>query len=176
MKMEWRKNIVEWTDQDGERANLSVAFTWDALKAYSRSVWLRQAGYSVRVGGLGVFTMRKMFTGVAEVGGDVPDAVRWHNGAATFASKGCPVWCNFCLVPAMVPFACGVRRLKVPMTIGGDTPKANGTWRCLRRRDNRIRADTRQYRRHRGGFPKWREWKSLQAGGSEALEGLAEVG
>ena len=24
-----------------------------------------------------------------------------------------------------VPFACGVRRLKVPMTIGGDTPKAN---------------------------------------------------
>ena len=26
-----------------------------------------------------------------------------------------------------VPFACGVRRLKVPMTIGGDTPKANGT-------------------------------------------------
>ena len=28
---------------------------------------------------------------------------------------------------AGVPFACGVRRLKVPMTIGGDTPKANGT-------------------------------------------------
>ena len=26
-----------------------------------------------------------------------------------------------------VPFACGVRRLKVPMTIGGDTPKGNGT-------------------------------------------------
>ena len=75
-----------------------------------------------------------------------------------------------------VPFACGVRRLKVPMTIGGDTPKANGTRRCLRRRDNRIRADTRQYRRHRGGFPKWREWKSLQARGSEALEGLAGVG
>ena len=38
MKMKWRKNIVEWIDQDGERANLSVAFTWDALKAYSRSV------------------------------------------------------------------------------------------------------------------------------------------
>ena len=30
-------------------------------------------------------------------------------------------------IPAGVPFACGVRRLKVPMTIGGDTPKANGT-------------------------------------------------
>ena len=101
MKMKWRKNIVEWTDQDGERANLSVAFTWDALKAYSRSVRLRQAGYSVRVGGPGVFTMRKMFKGVAEVGGEVPDAVRLHNGAATFASKGCPVGCNFCLVPAM---------------------------------------------------------------------------
>ena len=28
---------------------------------------------------------------------------------------------------AWVPFACGVRRLKVPMTIGGDTPKGNGT-------------------------------------------------
>ena len=27
----------------------------------------------------------------------------------------------------LVPFACGVRRLKVPMTIGGDTPKGNGT-------------------------------------------------
>ena len=45
--------------------------------------------------------MRKMFTGVAEVGGEAPDAVRLHNGAATFASKGCPVGCNFCLVPAM---------------------------------------------------------------------------
>ena len=53
------------------------------------------------VGGPGVFTMRKMFTGVAEVGGEAPDAVRLHNGAATFASKGCPVGCNFCLVPAM---------------------------------------------------------------------------
>ena len=26
-----------------------------------------------------------------------------------------------------VPFACGVRRLKVPMVIEGDTPKGNGT-------------------------------------------------
>ena len=26
-----------------------------------------------------------------------------------------------------VPFACGVRRLKVPMDIEGDTPKGNGT-------------------------------------------------
>ena len=26
-----------------------------------------------------------------------------------------------------VPFACGVRRLEVTMTIGGDTPKGNGT-------------------------------------------------
>ena len=115
MRMRWRKNIVEWTDQDGERANLSVAFTWDALKSYSRSVWLRQAGYSVRVGGPGVFTMGKMFTGDAEVGGEVPDAVRLHNGAAT-----------------LVPFAYSIRQTLAQEC---QTPKANGTGRAMLRID-----------------------------------------
>jgi hypothetical protein len=38
---------------------------------------------------------------VAEIGKDFPDAVRFHNPDATIASRGCPVGCGFCIVPAM---------------------------------------------------------------------------
>lgn len=38
---------------------------------------------------------------VAEIGGDYPDAVARHNPMATFASRGCPVGCWFCIVPKM---------------------------------------------------------------------------
>ena len=37
----------------------------------------------------------------AEVGGNLPDAIARHNPLATMASRGCPVGCWFCLVPAM---------------------------------------------------------------------------
>ena len=49
----------------------------------------------------GVFTRRKMFADVAKTGGHIEDAVVRHNPSATFSSRGCPVCCYFCIVPAM---------------------------------------------------------------------------
>ena len=95
----WARKPVEWVD--GDTAYISVVFTWHVDYAYSRAVWLRQMGYDVKVGGPGVFTRRRELSSVAAVGGDIPDAVVRHNPLATFASKGCPVGCYFCIVPAM---------------------------------------------------------------------------
>ena len=80
----WKKGIVEWVDAD--TAYISVVFTWDAAKAFSRAVYYRQMGYRVRVGGPGVFVLGKQLKEVAEVGGSVPDVVQRHNPMATFAS------------------------------------------------------------------------------------------
>lgn len=95
----WRKGVVEW--HEGDTVFLSMVFTWDADEAYQRAVFWSGAGKRVRVGGPGVFVAAKELRKVAEVGGDVPDAVRRHNPLATFASRGCPVGCWFCIVPAM---------------------------------------------------------------------------
>ena len=98
--MKWAKGIVEWID--GDTANISVVFSWDAAKAYSRAVWYKQQGFRVRVGGPGVFVLGKMLKGVAdEIGGSIKDAVVHHNPLATFASRGCDVGCWFCIVPPM---------------------------------------------------------------------------
>ena len=45
--------------------------------------------------------MKHELEDVAELGGDYPDAVAKHNPDATIASRGCPVGCWFCIVPAM---------------------------------------------------------------------------
>ena len=95
----WQKGIVEWVE--GNTAHISVVFTWDAHKAFARASHYRQSGYDVRVGGPGVFVLGKQFREVATVGGELPDVVRRHNPIATFASRGCPVGCWFCIVPAM---------------------------------------------------------------------------
>ena len=95
----WHKGVVEW--DDGEAINLSVVFTWDADRAYERAIFWRNLGRRVRIGGPGVFVGAKDLREVAEVGGESPDAVRRHNPDATFASRGCPVGCWFCIVPAM---------------------------------------------------------------------------
>ena len=95
----WQKGVLEWFDAD--TVNLSVVFTWDADDAYQRAVFWREAGKRVRIGGPGVFRGAKDLREVAEVGGDIPDVVRRHNPDATFASRGCPVGCWFCIVPAM---------------------------------------------------------------------------
>ena len=98
---EWAKGVVEWID--GEAAFLSVVFSWDVDEAYSRALWLRGAGYRVRVGGPGVFhpSLSRVFDGIAETGGSIPGTQRRHNPMATYASEGCPVGCSFCIVPAM---------------------------------------------------------------------------
>jgi hypothetical protein len=90
---------AEWVD--GDTAYLSIAFTWHLDVAYSRAIFLRSLGYKVRAGGPGLFTRKHFLADVAELGGDVPDAVRFHNPMATIASRGCSVGCWFCIVPKM---------------------------------------------------------------------------
>ena len=63
----WQKGLVEWTE--GRDAYLSVVFSWDTLKAVARACHYRQLGYSVHVGGPGVFAMGKHLRSIADVGG-----------------------------------------------------------------------------------------------------------
>jgi hypothetical protein len=95
----WVDGLAEW--REGSTVYLSVAFTWRIDDAYMRAVNYRQQGYRVRAGGPGLFTRPHDLAAVAEVGGDIPDAIARHNPAATIASRGCPVGCWFCIVPAM---------------------------------------------------------------------------
>lgn len=96
--MGWSGGLAEWTE--GDTAYLSVAFSWRLPDAYQRAVWFKAAGYRVRAGGPGVYARQKYLADVAEIGGEV-DAVVHHNPQATFASRGCPVGCYFCIVPKM---------------------------------------------------------------------------
>ena len=99
----WRKGVVEW--REGETVFLSIAFSWDADDVYQRSAFYRSEGRRVKVGGPGVFRPASLRADLeslgAEVGGSAPEAVTFHNPDATFASRGCPVGCWFCIVPAM---------------------------------------------------------------------------
>lgn len=97
----WIGGMAEWTE--GDTAYLSVAFTWLLDQAYARALWYRALGYKVRAGGPALFLvkMQHELSEVAELGGDAPGAITRHNPDATFASRGCPVGCWFCIVPAM---------------------------------------------------------------------------
>lgn len=95
----WVGGLAEWTE--GEIAYLSVAFTWKLDEARDRARWYRALGYRVRAGGPATFRPRGYLEGFAELGGDYPDAIRFHNSGATIASRGCPVGCWFCIVPKM---------------------------------------------------------------------------
>lgn len=95
----WSGGLAEWID--GDTAFISVAFTWRLDDAYQRALWHRASGLKVRVGGPGVFTRKHYLADVAEIGGEAPDALSHHNPMATIASRGCPVGCYFCIVPAM---------------------------------------------------------------------------
>lgn len=96
---QWSDGLAEWTD--GDTAYLSVAFTWRLDDAYMRACWFKAQGYKVRAGGPGIFTRKHYLADVAEIGGDIPDAIARHNPMATMASRGCPVGCWFCIVPKM---------------------------------------------------------------------------
>lgn len=95
----WVGGLAEWTE--GDVAYLSVAFTWKLKEAQDRALWYRALGYRVLAGGPATFRPTGYLADVAELGGDLPDAVRRHNPAATIASRGCPVGCWFCIVPPM---------------------------------------------------------------------------
>lgn len=97
----WADGLAEWTE--GDTAFLSIAFSWKVDEAYSRACWYRAAGYQVRAGGPGLWTPRAQarLADVAQLGGQIPDALARHNPMATKASLGCPVGCWFCIVPGM---------------------------------------------------------------------------
>lgn len=99
-KTPWVRGVAHWSVES--TAFVSVAFTWRLEEARRIVDQYKGLGYAVRLGGPGVFTMRKHVRdwGV-EVGGEAPDAIAKHNPMATRASYGCPVGCWFCIVPAM---------------------------------------------------------------------------
>lgn len=95
----WQKGVVDWVE--GGTAFISVVFSWDIDSAFERAVWHRASGRRVRIGGPAVHVGRRRLLEVGEVGGDIPEAVTRHNPMATYASRGCPVNCWFCIVPSM---------------------------------------------------------------------------
>lgn len=99
--MAWSGGLAEW--REGDTTFLSVAFTWKLDEAYSRAMFAKACGQRVIAGGPALFLvkMQHELADVAEIAKDYPDAVTRHNPEATFASRGCPVGCWFCIVPAM---------------------------------------------------------------------------
>ena len=95
----WSRGLAEWVE--GDVAYMSIAFTWRIPDAYSRAVFHRARGLKVRAGGPAVFVRKTDLADVAEIGGELPDAIARHNPQATIASRGCPVGCWFCIVPKM---------------------------------------------------------------------------
>jgi hypothetical protein len=96
--MSWSGGIAEWTEE--KKAYISVAFSWKVPAAYMSAIWHTRNGYEVHVGGPGIWANKKIFKGIAKIGGEV-DALARHNIQATIASRGCSVGCWFCIVPAM---------------------------------------------------------------------------
>jgi hypothetical protein len=87
---------------DGDTAFLSIAFTWLLPLAREHAVWYKSMGLKVRAGGPATFRPNGYLADVAQLGGEmIPDALARHNPNATIASRGCPVGCWFCIVPAM---------------------------------------------------------------------------
>jgi hypothetical protein len=82
---------------------LSVAFTWKLDEAFSRAMFAKAQGLRVVAGGPALFLaqMQHQLVDVAEIEKDYDDAIARHNPLATFASRGCPVGCWFCIVPKM---------------------------------------------------------------------------
>lgn len=99
--MGWIGGLAEW--DDGETTYLSVAFTWLLNKAAGRAMIARALGKRVVAGGPALFLvkMQHEIADLAEIGQHYTDALAKHNQDATIASRGCPVGCYFCIVPAM---------------------------------------------------------------------------
>lgn len=97
----WSGGLTEW--HDGDTVYLSVVFTWRLDEAAARAVFAKAMGKRVIAGGPALFLpqMRHELHELAEVRSELPDAIARHNPQATIASRGCPVGCWFCIVPAM---------------------------------------------------------------------------
>lgn len=111
--MSWVDGLAHWRDEESRTAFLSIAFTWKIDEAKRLSDYYRTLGYTVRAGGPAMFQMwwamkdhavldlRTDAKGHVSGVGELPDVVVRHNPLATTASRGCPVGCWFCIVPAM---------------------------------------------------------------------------
>lgn len=99
--VKWSGGLSHWVDDAIGTAYISVAFSWKLQEAYQWAVFYKAQGYQhIRAGGPGLFVRNNFLNDVAEVGGEI-DALIKHNPDATIASRGCPVGCSFCIVPAM---------------------------------------------------------------------------
>jgi len=102
--LSWIGGLAEW--QEGDTVYLSVAFTYKLNEAYQRAQFARAQGLKVVAGGPALFLIRQShlqhpLTLMAEIRESYQDAIVKHNPEATFASRGCPVGCTFCIVPKM---------------------------------------------------------------------------
>jgi len=99
----WVGGLAHWRDEETRTAFLSIAFTWKINEARELAKYYGSLGYRVLAGGPAMFRMDWAMKDVAEVDGvgSLPAAVARHNPLATTASRGCPVGCWFCIVPAM---------------------------------------------------------------------------
>jgi len=97
----WSGGLAHWID--GDCIYLSVAFTWRIDDAADIARFAAAEGRRVLAGGPALFLrkMRAPLEPYATFDGAAPDAIARHNPLATIASRGCPVGCHFCIVPAM---------------------------------------------------------------------------
>jgi hypothetical protein len=96
----WSKKIVEWTE--GNRAFLSIVFTWKLPEAWSRCIWYKQQGYEVFTGGPATKLLPDYLKDVSS-NHVVLTALNRHNSEATRTSTGCPNACSFCGVRLIEP-------------------------------------------------------------------------
>lgn len=99
--MTWAGGLAHW--EEGETVFLSVAFTYKLDEAYEMALFAKSCGKQVVAGGPALFLtkMKHRLADVAIIRDKYPDAIARHNPDATFASRGCPVGCWFCIVPKM---------------------------------------------------------------------------
>lgn len=97
----WSGGLAEW--EVSGTVYLSVAFTWKLGEAAARARFAKALGKRVVVGGPALFLvkMKHQIADLCEVETVYQDAIAHHNPLATFASRGCPVGCWFCIVPKM---------------------------------------------------------------------------
>jgi hypothetical protein len=103
----WVGGLAHWTV--GDRAYLSVAFTYRLPDARKLATYYSARGFKVFAGGpaLAHVKMQRYLEDVAWVPrgagnpGRLDGALQRHNPAATIASRGCDQKCSFCIVPFM---------------------------------------------------------------------------
>lgn len=104
---EWSGGLASWVE--GERAYLSVAFTFRLPQARKLAIYYAALGLKVFAGGpaLAHVKTQKYLEDVAWVPrgagnpGRLSGALQRHNPMATIASRGCSEKCSFCIVPFM---------------------------------------------------------------------------